>query len=191
MDTGAEGLSDTELLVASVSDPGAFDVLFGRHAPPIRGWLLREVGDLGTANDLLAETFAQAWRNRRQFRGGDAQAGAAWLRGIARNLLHQHYKRGRVASAARRRLGVSTHAPCDDDPESILERVQAESLSARLEHAMRDLPEAQRDAIEARVVRDLSYDEVARELACSPDSARARVSRGLRALRSTLGGAST
>ena len=184
-----ESASDTELVQASVSEPAAFDLLFARHAAPIRGWLLREVGDVGLANDLLAETFAQAWRSRRRFRGDDPHAGGAWLRGIARNLLHQHYRRGPVSTAARRRLGLGEHMPHDDDPDAILERLHAETLGAELEAALHELPAAQRRAIDARVVRDLSYDEVARELDCTPDNARARVSRGLRTLRSTLGGA--
>ncbi|MGH9305187.1 MAG: RNA polymerase sigma factor [Acidimicrobiales bacterium] len=59
---------------------------------------------MATANDLLAETFAQAWRSRGGFSGEDPNAGAAWIYGIARNLLHQHYKRGQVETASRRRL---------------------------------------------------------------------------------------
>jgi len=48
------------------------------------------------------------------------------------------------------------------------------------------LPAGQRTALELRVLQDRSYEEVARELHCSEQTARARVSRGLRALSSLL-----
>lgn len=48
--------------------------------------------------------------------------------------------------------------------------------------ALQDLNEDQRHALELRVARELSYAEVATQLEISEESARARVSRGLRAL---------
>lgn len=82
-----ETRSDSELVRASVGDPSAFEILFVRHAGAIRAWLASEVRDRGIANDLLAETFAQAWRSRRRFKGTEPDDGLAWIYGIARNLL--------------------------------------------------------------------------------------------------------
>lgn len=77
-------------------------------------WLTAQTGDATIAHELLAETFAQAWRGARRFRGADERSGAAWLYGIARNLLRQHYRQGRVETAARRRLGIATLTSHDD-----------------------------------------------------------------------------
>ncbi|HVA19426.1 MAG TPA: RNA polymerase sigma factor [Solirubrobacteraceae bacterium] len=180
--------SDSELVRASVADPTAFEVLFDRHAAQMRGWLAGQVGGVESANDLLAETFAQAWRSRRRFSGEDPDAGAAWLYGIARNLLRQHYKRGRAQTTARRRLGMSVNALHEDDLDAVLERVDAAALQPRLAAAMHTLPFAQRRAVGHRVVNELGYDEVADELHCSAENARARVSRGLRTLNALLKG---
>jgi hypothetical protein len=91
-------------------------------------------------------------------------AGTAWLYGIARNLLKQHHKRGRVETAARRRLGMTAHAPHDDDLDAILHRLDAQALQARLDTALDALPDAQRRAVDGRVVRELAYDDLAGEL---------------------------
>jgi DNA-directed RNA polymerase specialized sigma24 family protein len=48
------------------------------------------------------------------------------LYGIARNLLVQHYRRGRVETAARKRLGIACPAPHDDDLDAILARLDAQ-----------------------------------------------------------------
>jgi RNA polymerase sigma-70 factor (ECF subfamily) len=46
--------------------------------------------------------------------------------------------------------------------------------------ALEELPEHERDALELRVVDELSYDQVADRLAIRPAAARLRVSRALR-----------
>jgi RNA polymerase sigma-70 factor (ECF subfamily) len=182
-------VSDSELVRASVGDPAAFEVLFERHAARLRGWLVRETHDLALANDLVAETFAQAWRSRRRFAGSEETAGAAWLYGIARNLLKQHYKRGRVEASARRRLGMSTQAPQSDDLDALLERLDAAAQASALDAALEEVSEPQRRAIERRIIHGHDYDEIARDLRTSPATARAHVSRGLRSLHLILKGA--
>lgn len=177
---------DHELIRASARDPAAFEVLFARHAAALRGWLAVQVRDVAVANDLLAETFAQAWRSRRRFVGDDTRAGAAWLYAIARNLLRQHYKRGRVETAGRRKLGMAAAAPHDDDLDAVIARLDAAELAQQLQAALQRLPDGQRQAVDARVVQQLPYPIVAGQLECSELNARARVSRGLRALNAIL-----
>ena len=62
----------------------------------------------------------------------------------------------------------------------------AEDWLDGLDEALAQLPEAQQKAINLRVVEDLGYDEAAERLATSPQAVRARVSRGLSALRKHL-----
>ena len=62
-------------------------------------------------------------------------------------------------------------------------------LGPALHSAVEGLPSPQRRALELRVVQQLSYDEVAGKLGCTENAARLRVSRALRTLTLTLGGA--
>jgi DNA-directed RNA polymerase specialized sigma24 family protein len=64
--------SDTELLRES-ADGAALAELYHRHVAAVHGWLGRRVDR--AASDLTAETFAQAWLNRRRFR--DERDGSA------------------------------------------------------------------------------------------------------------------
>ena len=78
------------------------------------------------------------------------------------------------------RLGVLAGAERQAEPEP------AEDWLQGLDEALAHLPVAQQEAIRLRVVEDLGYDEAARRLAISPQAVRARVSRGLSALRKHL-----
>lgn len=168
--------SDDELLAGG--DAGAFAKLYARRHPLIRAYLRRRLGahpDL--VLDLVAETFARALERRDQF---DPERGpaSAWLIGIARNLLLDAAREGRVADVSRRRLGMERIVV--DDAQ--LERVESESV-CELERALEELPADQREAIERHVLRDEPYAAIAVGIGRSEQVVRKRVSRGLATLR--------
>jgi RNA polymerase sigma-70 factor (ECF subfamily) len=168
--------SDEELL----ADGGeyGFALLYERRHPLIRGYLRRRVGphpDL--VLDLVAETFARALERREQF---DRQRGTAvgWLLGIAHHLLLEAVRKGRVADASRRRLGMERIVVADEQ----LETIERESGS-ELERSLMRLPGEQREAIERRVLEEEPYAAIAAQIGCSEQVVRKRVSRGLATLR--------
>jgi RNA polymerase sigma-70 factor (ECF subfamily) len=89
-------------------------------------------------------------------------------------------RRRRVELTACERLGILAGADRETAPEP------DEGWLEGLDEALASLPEAQQDAIRLRIVEDLSYDEAAGRLDVSPEAVRARVSRGLGALRKHL-----
>lgn len=172
--------TDAELLAASSRDPGAFRILYDRHAEHLDAFFVRRVGDPDVALDLTAETFARAWYARRRFRDLRDGSAAPWLYGIAKNVLHQSVRRRRLAQEATQRLGVMTgvdRSPVAPDTSWI------EGLDAEVAAALARLSDGQRRAVELRVGEDRPYEEVAVALGCSPGAARIRVSRALGALR--------
>src|SRR5689334_16380102 len=98
--------TDVALLRAARTDAAAFEAFYRRWATPLHAWLRQSVSDPEVANDLTAETFAQALLGLASFRGEHAGSGAAWLWGIARNLVRQHFRTARLDASARQRLGV-------------------------------------------------------------------------------------
>src|ERR1700677_4486635 len=169
---------DAELIRASRNDPAAFEAFVERHAMALDRWLAAKTGDDRLAHELLAETLAEAWRQAGRFRGEGERSGVAWLYGIARNLLRQHYRRGRLESAARRRLGMAAIVSYDDTDE-IAYRLDARELGPAVREAFAELTPDQQAAIAYRVIDQLSYEELASRLDCSAITARSRVFRGL------------
>jgi RNA polymerase sigma factor (sigma-70 family) len=180
-----ERVSSSDLIRRAREDPDAFAALFDRHAIALRQWLFAGTRDVAVANDLLAETFAYAWRNTRRFRGESDDSGAAWLFGIARNLQLHHHRRGRVETASRKRLAIPAISYHDGSEEAAA-RIDAERLTPSIRAAFAQLTPEQRQAIGYRVLGDLSYQEVASTMNSSTTTARTRVHRGLRALRAAI-----
>ena len=179
--------TDAELIKEARSDPDAFGELYRRHAVAVHRWF-RARTDERSAEDLTAETFAQAVLSLRRFHDRAGGSAAPWLFGIARNLLRHHHERRRVETAARRKLGMPIRAH-EGDFDAVDERARAEQLGPELGVALARLPLEQRRALELRIVDELPYAAVAASLGCSELAARLRVLRARNSLTRLLKGA--
>jgi RNA polymerase sigma-70 factor (ECF subfamily) len=172
---------DVELLRASRASSAAFRILYDRHAQRINAFLTRRTRDPGAALELTAETFAQAWLSRDRYTDHDEGTIAPWLFGIARHVLAASVRRHGLERTARDRLQLALE-PIATIPDD----AWLDGLDDDLTAALAELPDGQRRAIELRIVADHAYDEVGRRLDISPEAARVRVHRGLKALRQRL-----
>ena len=98
--------TDAELLRRSSTDAGAFRELYDRHAVAVHAFHLRRCRDPHAAQDLTAETFAQAWLSRGRFRDGAGGSAGPWLFGIARNVLRVSVRPRRIEAEMGRRQPV-------------------------------------------------------------------------------------
>lgn len=178
--------SGASLLVQSRQDPDAFAGFYDAYAERVLLFLVRRVLDVDTAFDLLSETFAIALERRHQFRGSSAEQEQGWLFSIARSELSHFWRNGKVERVALARVGVGVPGLSDPEIERIEQLAGINELVPALHDAMAALPEDQRRAVELRVVQEHGYAEVADMLGVSEQTARARVSRGLRALAQRL-----
>jgi RNA polymerase sigma-70 factor (ECF subfamily) len=174
------------LLAASVRDPEAFAVFYDLHFERVLAFFAKRVSDSDTAFDLTSETFAKALERRRQFRGASRDEEQAWLFSIARTELLHFWRDGATEHAALSRLGVEVPALADPDLERI-EELASLLGDELIRDALTVLPDDQRRAVELRVFDDVDYETLAAVLEISVQTARMRVSRGLRALGMTLG----
>jgi RNA polymerase sigma-70 factor (ECF subfamily) len=157
--------------------------LYDRHAETILAFLVRRTWDPEVAVDILAETFAVALEARRRFRGQDDEAALAWLYGIARHYLADHFQRTGAQRRALTRLGIERRPLTDIEYERIEELAGSRELRDHVAEKLQALPVDQREAVRLRVVEEQDYRTLANALDISQDTARARVSRGLQALR--------
>ena len=175
---------DAALLRAAATDADAFEAFYRAWAPALNGWLRRQVADAETASDLTAEAFAQALVSLPSFRGRRPGSGSAWLWGIARNLVRQHYRTARLESVSRRRLGIEQRSYGGEEVDEVVARTAAAARAAEIAAALDGLSPEQRSALQLRVVDDLDFGAVSEYLRISQPAARMRVSRALALLRS-------
>ncbi len=163
-------------------EPDDLSRLYETHAVDVLRFFARRTLQADVAIDLVAETFAQAFTHRRQFRGGDEGEALAWVFGIARHELSAYFRRGAVERRALAKLGLGVPTLIDADYERVEELADLRSQREAIGDALAKLSPDHREALQLRVVKEHAYPEVARALGISEATARARVSRALRAL---------
>lgn len=175
--------SDAEVLATTGRDPEAFALFYRRYERLLLMYMLRRTGDPELAADLTAEVFAAALRAAGRYRPA-APTATAWLLTIAQHTLSSSARKGRVEARARHRVGIREAVVLSDDD---LERIDALcSLDGRPLALLDELPVDQREAVQAHVLNERSYREIAGELQTSELVIRKRVSRGLSSIRSQL-----
>lgn len=165
--------------------PSADRDLRGR-GPRLLAFATRRTFDADTALDVIGETFAIAFERRARFRGSTREEAVGWLYAICRTELHHRVRRAGAERRALARLGVERPVMGDDERWRVEELAGLDALRAQVTAALGVLPADQRDAVRLRIVDELPYDELAGRLGVTPETAGARVSRGLRALEGIL-----
>jgi RNA polymerase sigma factor (sigma-70 family) len=193
-----ERWSDRELIAAIADRDGeACTVFYRRHLARVVAYLMRETRDPELAADITGEVFATVIVAARRYRP-ETESAAPWLIGIARNTLAASRRRGRVQDAARRRLEIEP-IDFDDDDSGTISTIGATGATGatgarggragtNVADLVAELPSDERHAVEARVVHERSYSDIAAQLHCSEMVVRKRVSRGLGRVRRRLEG---
>jgi RNA polymerase sigma factor (sigma-70 family) len=166
--------------------PDDFIRLYRVHAQTLLVYFQRRVHDPELARDLLADTFESAIGAGPDFRGSSERELSGWLWSIARNTLAEQHRRELGELDRSRRMPRARAALSDREIERIEELAGISQLRDAVTLRLAELPQEQRDAVRMRVLDDLPYEEIAARMNSSADTARARVSRGLRALNVAL-----
>ncbi|MGE4425884.1 MAG: RNA polymerase sigma factor, partial [Solirubrobacteraceae bacterium] len=132
------------------------------------------------------ETFARAFEHRASLGPDDPAALRGWLFTVARRLLIDDGRRAVIDRSATERLGIRRR-PLDDAEYDRIERLAATAeMRRQVAAGLAALPDDQRTALQMRIVDETPYVAIARTLGVTEQVVRARVSRGLRALRHHL-----
>jgi RNA polymerase sigma factor (sigma-70 family) len=178
---GAEH-DDAEAIRRSRNEPEAFEIVFRRYADQIQRYVARRIG-ADAADDVVAETFLLAFRQRGQYDLSRACA-RPWLYGIATNLI------GRYRRAETRQYRALARTGVDEVAESFTDRVDAavsaSAANRQLAAALAALPAAHRDTLLLVAWGDLTHQEAATALGVPAGTVRSRITRARGKLRRFL-----
>ncbi|MFG2370180.1 RNA polymerase sigma factor [Streptomyces sp. NPDC048504] len=173
---GELGDSEAQLTRSAQGDPAAFTHLVKTHSSALHGYFARRMP--AASEDLLAETWLQAFAARRTF---DPARGSArgWLFGVAHNVLAQQL----------RRAGRREPAPGPDvtDPWQVVDqRLDAAAMAPALRRALAELPPEERELLLLISWEQLTPTEAAAVVGIPAGTARSRLHRARGRLRDRL-----
>jgi RNA polymerase sigma-70 factor (ECF subfamily) len=147
---------ETLYLDLLAGDMAAFDELFRRYEGRLFGYILRQLGDHGEAEEVLHEAFMAVLKARR----ADRQLASfrAWIFQVARNLCSHRLRSRRRGARALQIEARSSDATVDAE-----QLLNLQAIPVALERAVERLPEPLAQLYRLRA-SGLSYDEIAEAL---------------------------
>jgi RNA polymerase sigma-70 factor (ECF subfamily) len=150
-------------------DEQEFDDFYTASFRRLTGQVYAMIGNLDEAQECVQEAFVRAWAHRRKLERADYPE--AWVRTTAYRLAVSRWRRTtRARRPADRAVSLPTEAPPVDESH------------VALVAALRQLPEAQRQALVLHHIADLPVHAVAQEVGVPEGTIKARLSRGRAAL---------
>ena len=160
----------------------AFEAAYRDAGTAVLGYALRRSSTREDALDVVADTFAIAWRRRTDLPAAPAEV-RPWLFGIARLCLANAVRSSHRAGRLGRRLADSFVDTALPDPSAIAE---ARAESRRVREALDQLSADDRELVTLIAWEGLTPTEAASALGLSPGTARVRLHRARTRLRAAL-----
>ncbi len=173
-------------------DAEAFDNLVTTYSRSVYVMLVRLNSNEEDAKDLTQETFLQAFRHIKNFRGDSDLK--TWLFRIAINESKNRWrwwkKRKRDFTFSLDDENSDTNSPWSERITSKTENPEAETLRHEretiLKNALQNLSQSYREVIVLRDIEGLSYEEIAETLATNIGTIKSRLARGRDELKKRL-----
>lgn len=172
---------------ARALDDDALTTLYSRYLSPVYQFVLARMGNPHLAEDVTAETFVAMVESIDRLRGEDELTFAAWLFGIARNRINDHYRRVRGQPEMSGEISPHEEPAATAEAGDPLRVVMAREEWGDVVAGLRHLTEEQRSVLLYRCVLGYSTDEVANMLGRQVGAVRALQFRALAALARHLG----
>lgn len=186
------GDTDEDLMERfAAGDAGAFEVLLERHERGVYNFIYRLMRDREVANDLLQETFLRVVKNAKKY--SRKAKFTTWLYTIARNQCIDTLRK------KKHRNHASLDQPAGKNPDgrTLLERLpgnssdghtraDANEVRQRIEQAISQLSDEQREVFVMREFRQLKFREIAEVVGVSENTIKSRMRYALENLRLAL-----
>jgi RNA polymerase sigma-70 factor (ECF subfamily) len=172
---------DLELVrQVGAGDQRACAALVDRHLPKVLGLAGRLLGNRADAEEVAQEVFLRVWRHAGEWRPGGAKF-STWLHRVTFNLCHDRLRRRRETT-----LDAIGDPPSSDPPPGA--ELQRAAVTARVEAALAQLPDRQREAILLCHYQELGNIEAAEAMEISVSALESLLARGRRRLKELLAG---
>lgn len=160
--------------------PDRSEEAFRRHYGQLFRYIRRRTPDAFEAEDVTQSVFADAAQRLGDFKPG-ASPVLAWLYTVAQRRLADRARRLAHQHASLREIERTRLVATEEEYGS--------EVTVALRDALTDLPETQRTVVVLKLLRGLSFAEIAAEVGSSEAACKMRFARGLETLRDRLGDA--
>lgn len=170
-------LTDDMLVTAyAEGDNKAFDTLLMRHQSRVFSYICSIVKNRDIADDIFQETFIKAITTIRQGRYSETGKFASWITRIAHNLIIDFYRQDKSDTTVSSDDETVDILNSKDLTEGNIEDFLVDSqINKDIHRIIGALPDSQREVLDMRFFRDMSFKEIAEATGVSINTALGRM----------------
>lgn len=182
MNAGADTDDDVLMLAWAAGDAASFELLYARHRGPLYRFLLRQLRDPALADEFFQDVWQrviaarQGWKPEAAFR--------TWLFRIAHNRLNDYWRGLKHRPAAPE--DADERAARVPDPSSPERELSEFEQRRRLQLAIEELPDEQREVVLLRLEQELSLEEIGAITGAGRETVKSRLRYAMDKLRARL-----
>ena len=161
----------------SVCDQSVFNEVFDLYSESLRNYLYYQCGSLQQAEDLVQDAFIKLWNNCKKVLFEKARG---FLFAVSKNAFYNQVEHQKVV------LKYAKQPQRSSDNETPEFQLEEKEFMDRLQKAIAELPEGQREVFLLNRMDQMTYKEIAEFLGVSQKAVEKRMHKALVKLRRTV-----
>lgn len=161
----------------------ALSKLINRHKSRIYGFIYSKIKDTDIANDVFQDTFVKVIKTLKSNSYKEEDKFVSWVMRISHNLIMDHYRKIKRMPIQRDTDEFSIFSILSDNSPNIENRIITNQIQIDLKKLIEQLNDDQKEVVEMRLYRNMSFKEISEEKEISINTALGRMRYAINNLR--------
>lgn len=169
-------LSDASLISLYLDgSEESLERLIKRHQQRIFNFIFSKVLDRETAEDIFQDTFIKVVKTLKNGVYNEEGKFLPWVMRIAHNLIIDHFRRSNRIPSLETKEDFDIFQMIGDGSLNVESLLVNDQIVADLQRLVQELPEDQKEVLQMRLYRDMSFKEIAEQTKVSINTALGRM----------------
>ncbi len=169
-------LSDASLISLFLDgSEESLERLIKRHQQRIFNFIFSKVLDRETAEDIFQDTFIKVVKTLKNGVYNEEGKFLPWIMRIAHNLIIDHFRRSNRIPSLETKEDFDIFQMIGDGSLNVESLLVNDQIVADLQRLVQELPEDQKEVLQMRLYRDMSFKEIAEQTKVSINTALGRM----------------
>ncbi len=179
--------TDAVLISAFIKgDDGALKLLIERHRGRVFNFIYSKVSNRDISEDIFQDTFLKVIRTVKSKRYNEEGKFVPWVMRIAHNLVIDHFRKQNRIPVQRNSGEMDVFSLISDSTLNIENKIIKDQVELDVVKLLDVLPEDQREVLEMRLFKDMSFKEISEQSGVSINTALGRMRYALINLRKAV-----
>ncbi|PKB00342.1 RNA polymerase ECF family sigma subunit [Flavobacteriaceae bacterium MAR_2009_75] len=164
----------------------ALEILINRHNQRISSFIYSKVLDKDITEDIFQDTFIKVIRTLKKGTYSEEGKFLPWVMRIAHNLIIDHFRKNKRMPMFEGNDDFNIFSVIGDEKLNAEKQLIKDQINTDLRHLVEELPDDQKEVLEMRIYKDMSFKEISENTGVSINTALGRMRYALINLRKII-----